>query len=113
MAKHMYVILSNPVEGKEDEYNDWYSNRHLDDVMREGGFTAAQRFRLCDMNPAQPFSPQRYLAIYEIDTDDVEKVNAALTSAAGTAAMPISEALDFSSFAGGFFEAMTERLTSD
>ena len=29
MAKHVFVVLTNPLEGKEDAYNDWYTNVHL------------------------------------------------------------------------------------
>jgi hypothetical protein len=29
MAKHVFVVLTNPVEGEEDTYNDWYTNVHL------------------------------------------------------------------------------------
>ena len=27
------VVLSSPVEGREDEYNEWYSNVHLREVV--------------------------------------------------------------------------------
>ena len=33
MAKLWLVVLTNPVEGREDEYNEWYSGRHLEDVL--------------------------------------------------------------------------------
>jgi hypothetical protein len=29
MAKHVFVVFTNPVEGKDVAYNDWYDNRHL------------------------------------------------------------------------------------
>lgn len=53
MARHHFIVLSNPVAGREDDYNDWYDNEHLDDVLKVEGFVAAQRFRLAPMNPAQ------------------------------------------------------------
>ena len=72
MPHHAYVVLSNPVAGREDEYNDWYTNRHLADVVAVPGFISAQRFRLRD--PAAEGAPvQRYLAIYTLDTDDPER----------------------------------------
>jgi hypothetical protein len=106
VAKYVYVILSNPVEGREDEYNDWYTNTHLADVKRLG-FTSAQRFRLADM--PQP-TDHKYLAIYEVETDDIEAVSASLVKAAGTPALLLSDAMDFGTLQTWFFEAITERV---
>ena len=46
MAGYKFVVLSNPVAGHEEEYNDWYSNRHLADIVAIPGFSAVQRFVL-------------------------------------------------------------------
>jgi hypothetical protein len=46
MARYVFAIHSNPVEGREQEYNDWYSNRHLDDLLACAGVTAARRLTL-------------------------------------------------------------------
>ena len=110
MAKHVYVILTNSVDGKDDEYNDWYTNQHLDDVLRCVGFTSAQRFRLDETTPAQT-SAHRYLAIYEIETDDIGAVNAALIAAAGTPALPLSPAMDLRTMNAWYFQAITDRRT--
>lgn len=91
MARYVYTIFSNAVPGKEDEYNRWYSEQHLDDVLRVPGFVAAQRFRLALEDAA---APAQYLAIYELETDDPHKTLAELHACAGTRAMPISPALD-------------------
>lgn len=45
MATALLVVLTEPVEGREDEYNIWYSNNHFDDVLKAAGFGAAQRFK--------------------------------------------------------------------
>jgi hypothetical protein len=55
MARHTFVVFTNPTEGQEDEYNDWYDNTHLSDVLKVEGFVAAQRFKLADTEPAQEF----------------------------------------------------------
>lgn len=46
MATHIFDVHSNPVPGREDEYNDWYTNQHLSDVLASPGFVAAQRFEV-------------------------------------------------------------------
>ena len=48
MTKCNFVILSNPVAGREDEFNEWYTKQHLDDVLKVPGFVAAQRFTAQD-----------------------------------------------------------------
>ena len=48
MAKYKFIVFSKPVAGKEEEYNDWYQNRHLGEVVQTPGFVAAQRFSLAD-----------------------------------------------------------------
>lgn len=112
MERYIFVVLTNAVVDEEDAYNDWYNNRHLPDVMACNGFVAAQRFKLTDMEPEQSFS-HRYLAIYEVETDDVAKSNEALTEAAQNGAMFISPALNMDDALARYFTPITERVTAD
>jgi hypothetical protein len=105
VARHVCLVLTNPVEGRDDEFNEWYEQQHLDDVLRVPGFVAAQRFRLSGGQSGT----HRYLAIYEIETDDIDATNAGLIGAAGTPAMMLSEAMDLSSFSVTYFEEMGPR----
>ena len=38
MDKHYLLFFCNPVEGREDEYNKWYTDTHLQDVVKVTGF---------------------------------------------------------------------------
>jgi hypothetical protein len=100
MAKATLVVLTNPVSADaEAEYNDWYNNTHLADVVAVEGFVSAQRFRVVDV-PAMSDAPtpdHRYLALYEVEADDIGAVAEALVASAGTDAMVISPALDAAS----------------
>jgi len=40
--KYIFVVQANAVNGREQEFNDWYTNRHLLDVMALPGIVAAQ-----------------------------------------------------------------------
>jgi hypothetical protein len=93
MAKYTFVVFSEPAAGREDEYNSWYDRQHLGDVLAVPGFVACQRFRLQPDAEAPADAPAKYLALYEIETDDLGATMAALGERAGTPAMPISEAL--------------------
>ena len=41
MGRYMFLGLTNATEGRDDEFNDWYDNRHLPDVLAVEGFVAA------------------------------------------------------------------------
>jgi hypothetical protein len=112
MARHTFVVFTNPAEGQEDEYNDWYDNTHLHDVLKVEGFVAAQRFKLADTDPAQEF-PHRYLALYEVESDDLGKVAQALSEAGDSGAMFVSESLDRPDAIARYFTPITDRRTAD
>lgn len=92
MSRHVLVALTNAAEGREDEYNDWYNQQHLQGVLNVPGFVSAQRFELSAAQRMQS-PPYKYLAIYEIETDDIGKAITTLSERSGTALLPISEAL--------------------
>jgi hypothetical protein len=79
MTRHILLAFSNPLEGREDEFNAWYNERHLDDVLKVPGYISAQRFELSSTQ-MMPDGPYRYLAIYEVGTDDLEAAPAVLQS---------------------------------
>ena len=43
LEKHVFVVFTNPVAGKEAIYNEWYTDVHLKDVPKVPGIVAAQR----------------------------------------------------------------------
>jgi hypothetical protein len=117
MDKSYLIHFTNPAAGREDEYNDWYTNRHIHDIVGLDSFAAAQRFRFAPANVAAE-SPYRYLAIYEA-TGDIAKAEADLAAAGAERkealaagrepAIPISPALGEGSMTL-WFTAITERL---
>ena len=104
-----FVGFTNPIEGQEDAFNAWYSDVHLKDVLKVPGIVAAQRFKLSDVQRDQPPFPWRYLALYEIETDDLNHTLAALRERAGTSAMVISAAVA-PDRVGWFFQPITSKL---
>jgi hypothetical protein len=70
--KYLVAILSEPTAGQETEYNEYYENLHLDEVLQTTGFTSARRFRLAA--EAGGVCPLPYLAVYETTGDDAESV---------------------------------------
>lgn len=89
------VVQTNPVPGREDEFNLWYGQTHLPDVLKLPGFVSARRYRLATSDASARW---QYLAIYEFETDDVASLIALLKATAGTPDMMLSQAMDFSDF---------------
>jgi hypothetical protein len=103
------IVLTNPAEGREDEYNEWYDGKHLQDVLALKGFRAAQRFRF---RPGQlgETAPFQYLAIYEVEGLTVAEAEAELLGAASDKErMPISKAMARER-ATWWFEGITDRV---
>lgn len=80
MTTHLMIVFSNAVPGREDEFHDWYSNRHMRDVVDKlDGFVTAQRFELSDSQiEGEQMPPQRYIAIYEVDDDQLAEAQRAI-----------------------------------
>ena len=93
MRTFTFVALTNAVPGREQEFNDWYDNQHVKDVLAIPGFVAAQRFERVG-GAVRAVSPYRYLATYEVVTDDPDAALQELLARVGTPSMPISEAMD-------------------
>ena len=96
MAKYTFLALTNPVAGKENEFNEWYDKHHIPDVINVPGFISGQRFKLADaqFGNAEATKAYRYLALYEIETDDVAATIKELIARGGTADMVASDAID-------------------
>ncbi len=71
---HTYaqIVFSNPTTpGQEDEFNRWYRDQHLPDVVSAPGWVHAQRFVLNDVQSTSKTQwPYKYLAMFEIVSDD-------------------------------------------
>ena len=70
MAKHFFVALTNPVPGKEAEFNKFYDEIHVPDVLAAPGWVAAQRYRLASEQRPDQSPPYRYAAVYEVECED-------------------------------------------
>ena len=76
MSKHVVVVLSEPVEGCEAEFDDWYENTHIPEVLETTGWTSGQRFKLTAEKGQK--CPLQYLAFYEAEAESGDAVVARL-----------------------------------
>jgi len=102
--KTYYIVMSNPIEGKEEEYNDWYSNIHLQEVVKIDGFISAQRFKLTE-GQQMDNQPYKYMAIYEIENEEIGDTIKELNEAAGT--LNMAPVIDLDSVHVSIFKSIT------
>lgn len=106
--KTLYVVRNNAVAGREREFNDWYNQVHLQEVLKIDGFLSAQRYRLNEVQlyPDQAFG---YMAVYEIDSEDVAGTLEHLRAATW---MNVSDAIDLKNMDISIFSTVGEQLFS-
>ncbi len=76
MAKALLMVMTNAKDGEQEpDFNDWYDNVHLSDVLQTPGILKATRYELAG-RPKE--GRGKYLALYEIETDDPKGIMAKL-----------------------------------
>ena len=60
---------------REQEYNDWYDNMHLPDMLEVPGMISATRWMSVDKKENEV---HKYVAVYELETDDLKAFNDAV-----------------------------------
>jgi hypothetical protein len=58
---------------REKEYNDWYDNMHMPDMLQVPGFIKATRWMSADNKKNEI---RKYLALYELESDNLDEFNA-------------------------------------
>ena len=73
MYRWINIVETDCVDSsREEEFNDWYDNIHLPDVFQSPGFISATRCVIAEQREGRG----KYLTIYEIETDDIDKTMA-------------------------------------
>ena len=68
MEKWLLTVESNCCDpSREQEFNDWYNNIHLPDILETPGFVSAVRYE--NTNPAE--GQGKFLAMYVIETNNL------------------------------------------
>ena len=117
-GKHRYVMLvfANPIPGKEAEFNDWYSNTHMGDLVQLDGWMGAQRFRIVTNVSPRPSAAgyaHGYLIIWDIEDSEAAAPLGRMTAAIAGGKSRLGAAFNYTPGAGanGTFEAIGPRIT--
>ncbi len=95
MPKGILIVQSRPCDpAREDEYNEWYTNTHIPEVCAIPGIVRAQRYKVTEAefverNPSAP----EYVAIYELDADDLAQPIKELAERAADGRIRMSDVL--------------------
>jgi hypothetical protein len=108
MRKFKLVALTTPVAGKEAEFNAWYQNRHLPEMVSFAGVKGAQRYKLTTKMMGADTNP--WLAIYDLEVDDPMAFLGAVGEAAATGKLTQSDASDPAPLYTALFEEYGERV---
>lgn len=107
MSKFVLLVFSTPVDGADTEFNRWYDQEHLPDVLDVPGFVAARRFRFLEAkSSAQEVPDFRYAAIYEIEADDPQTALQCLRGRVQSGQVGISASFDKASVTTFLLEAL-------
>ena len=82
MAKHVLIAFTDPVEGQEDAYHDWYNTTHISEILSVPGILSARRFKtkIVDVKGGPAW---KFMAIYEVETDNLGETLKALGATTG------------------------------
>ena len=90
MPKGIIYLETRPVStDREAEYHEWYNTTHLEEICSVEGITSARRFA-----PADGDGP--FIAIYELDCDDLDAVVDRLRALGASGKMSSLQYLDMS-----------------
>ena len=103
MARYTWIVMTNCTEGKEAEYEQWYDDVHVHDLMRIPGITAVQRGEMAPEQQAmvegemvlvdEVKNPYRYVAFYTFETEDPQSILEEVARRANTPDLMVSEHL--------------------
>jgi hypothetical protein len=94
------MVLSNAATGTDEEFNRWYSDVHIPEILQLPSFVSARRYRLDQGIPAR--TQHSYLAIYEVT--DAERAASELRGA--RSGLTMSSTLDQSTVVQGYYESI-------
>lgn len=105
MKDYKFLVFTNCKDGTDAEFNTWYDEVHLKDVVSVPGFVGAQRFRVAPTPDGKP--RHRYFAVYDVRSDDIAATMGELFRRAESGELPMTEAMDQETIETQLYEAIT------
>jgi hypothetical protein len=112
LSRFLYIALSDPLPGREQDLDDWYDRLHLAQVIDVPGFISARRYVAIEAGDGPP-RKRKALVIYEIEADVPAEVIAGLRNRRGTELLIPSDALDPATMFAQVYQPVGETLYSE
>lgn len=87
--RYILEISSRALPGREAEYDRWYDEVHVKDVLALPGFQAAERFRRLGMDGKET---GEFVTLFTVETDDPAALLQSLFAA--SANMQLTDSID-------------------
>lgn len=87
--RYIVEVSSSPLPGRDAEYDRWYGEVHVSEVLPLPGFQSVERFRRLSAG-GQPTG--EFVALYTVETNDPAGLLQSLFAAAPT--MKLTNAMD-------------------
>jgi hypothetical protein len=110
MPRYRMIMLSQANPGRDEDYERWYDETHIPDMMQVPGFVAAQRFRVVRNVVGETNFP--FCSIYEIEADSADTAMGAMFAALQSGKVRMSDSVDPASGQGFICEEVRERVTA-
>ncbi len=95
LSRHLLVVLANAAPGTDDEFNRWYDQVHVPQLLAIPGLVTARRYRLDQRQMRGTRKrPYEYLTLYEIESDDPKAVGDQIIERALDGHVVVSPTLD-------------------
>lgn len=111
MSRYRMIMLSRALPGREADYERWYDETHIPDMLQVPGCVAAQRFRVARNVAGETDFP--YCTIYEFDAESADAALGAMGAAMQSGKVRMSDTIDATSAQGFFIEEVRERVTAE
>lgn len=106
--RYVLQVASKALPGREEEYDRWYDEIHVHDVLGVPGFLACQRYRR--FTPGNEEATD-FVANYEVETDNPGALLESLIAA--SASMQMTDAIDSASVSFEFLLPHGDRCETE
>lgn len=110
MPKFRMIMLSRALPGRSEDYQRWYDDTHIPEMLQVPGIVAAQRFRVVRNVAGETTYP--YCTIYEMEGDSPDAVLGAMFQAMQGGKVTMSDTVDPTDAQGFIVEEVGERVTA-
>ncbi len=113
--KFIQIVFSNPLPGRDDEFNEWYDNVHIPELLAVPGMLSAQRYEIRDAEiyhmEGGAVPEHRYALIYEME-GDVDAIMNKIQQGVADGKINMADCLDMSSWRLSFWDPRGPKVTA-